>query len=574
MLNALAVDKTGNFLVDSIGLQTQFPSRNECIAYVTNLPAMLQVKGYVTASIDSLSFDSTFATLVLFIGNNYKWAEINTSGIDPSLLESTGWNNKYVAGKTMDVVAIRMMQEKMLNWLENNGYPFAKIYLDSIKMEPHGVHASLLVDKGPLYKIDSIRLYGDIKISNRFMQRYLDIQDGSIYSKQKLLNVSKRIRELGYAEEERPSDLTLLGTGSVLNLYLKPRLSSQVNLIIGFLPNNDQLSSKKLLITGEANLNLRNALGSGETIGLNWQQLQVQSQRLNIFYQHPFLFDSPVGLDFGFDMFKKDSSFLNLNLHLGARYSVSANQSARVFLQRYQAIISQGGVNASQVIATRRLPDIADVGSTNLGIDYEFNSTNYRLNPRTGFETRLIVTAGKKKIRKNNEILELKDPGDPSFDFGSLYDTVKLRSYQFRVSGLAAKYFSFGNQGVIKTAFNGGAFISDNIFRNELFQIGGYKLLRGFDEESQYVSQYAIGTLEYRYLIGLNSHFFAFADGGWAKNASQISRYSHTYIGTGIGLTLETKSSLFTIAWAIGQRDDIPFNLRQSKIHFGFVNYF
>jgi hemolysin activation/secretion protein len=98
--------------------------------------------------------------------------------------------------------------------------------------------------------------------------------------------------------------------------------------------------------------------------------------------------------------------------------------------------------------------------------------------------------------------------------------------------------------------------------------------LRGFDEESQYLSQYAVATLEYRYLIGLNSFFFGFVDGGWGRNNSQSSNYTHTYIGTGLGLALETKAGVFNLAWAVGKRDDTPFNLRQSKIHFGFVNYF
>jgi hypothetical protein len=43
-------------------------------------------------------------------------------------------------------------------------------------------------------------------------------------------------------------------------------------------------------------------------------------------------------------------------------------------------------------------------------------------------------------------------------------------------------------------------------FRNELFQIGGNRLLRGFDEESQFVSQYLVPSVEYRYLIGQNSY--------------------------------------------------------------------
>jgi hypothetical protein len=261
-------------------------------------------------------------------------------------------------------------------------------------------------------------------------------------------------------------------------------------------------------------------------------------------------------------------------LNFGANYILSESGSGKIFIQRFQTILSQGGLNDVKVMTTKRLPDIADVSSTAIGLEYEKNKTNYRFNPRSGYEFRVGGSAGTKKIKKNNEILELKDPSDPSFDFEKLYDTVKLKSYQIRFISSVANYFPIGRQGTFKTVIYGGALLSDNIFRNELFQIGGYKMLRGFDEESQYVSQYAVGTLEYRYLIGLNSFFFGFLDGGWARNNSRDSKYSHTYIGTGLGLALETKSSLFTIAWAIGKRDDIPFNLRQSKIHFGFVNYF
>jgi hemolysin activation/secretion protein len=117
-------------------------------------------------------------------------------------------------------------------------------------------------------------------------------------------------------------------------------------------------------------------------------------------------------------------------------------------------------------------------------------------------------------------------------------------------------------------------FQSGNIFRNELFQLGGYKLLRGFDEESQYLSQYAIATLEYRILFDQNSFIYVLADGGWGRNNSQNVNVNYTYFGTGLGLAFETKVGVFNIAWAVGKRNDTELNLRQSKLHFGFVNYF
>ena len=569
------VDKDSAQLVKELGIQTEFISRVACTDYIAKLPGLLQAKGYVAASIDSLQYDSLAARMVLFTGNRYLWAQLDTKNVEPALLDAIGWRKTLFLDKPMDFVQVQQWQERILDYLENNGHPFAKVQLDSLQIDNEKVFATLIVNNGPLYKIDSIRIFGNAKITNSFLQRYLDISNGSIYSKEKLLRINKKIKELPYVDEEFPSTLTWLGTGSVINIYLKPKRSSQVNVLIGFLPNNNQLASKKTLITGEGNLNLKNALGSGETIGLNFQALQVASKRLNLIYQHPYLFKSPIGLDFLFDMFLKDSSFLNVNFQLGAQYSLNANQSGKLFIQRAQTIVSLGGINKAQVLQNRRLPDVADVSSFNVGIDYELNTTNYRLNPVKGNEFRIITTIGNKTIKKNNEIVDLKDPGDPNFNFGSLYDTVKLKTYQLRIKAMAAKYFPLGQQrSSIKTAINAGMFQSKNVFRNELFQLGGYKLLRGFDEESQYLSQFAIGTVEYHYLVGQNSFFYVLADGGWGRNSSQQNKANYTYFSTGLGLSFETKAGIFNLAWAVGKRNDTDFNLRQSKIHFGFVNYF
>lgn len=571
-LQLVAADRDSSFLTEELAVPSEFSNRYACSDYLNKLAPALRAKGYITASLDTVHYDSAFASAVIFIGDIYQWAEINTQQADPEVLNAVGWRENVFTNKTMDFDQLKNWQEKMLVYLENNGYPFAKVYLDSVRIEEDKISAILKVDKGYLYKIDSIRINGDVKISNTFLQKYLDLPDGSLYSREKLKRISKRLLDLPYVQEEKPSDISLLSMGSVLNLYLKQKRSSQVNVLLGFLPNNDQLTSKKLLVTGEANINLRNALGQGETIGLNWQQLQVKSPRLNLVYQHPYLFNTPIGLDFAFDMFRKDSTFLNVNLQLGALYMLSTTQSGKLFLQKFQTILNS--VNVAAILQSRQLPEVADVNSVNVGIDYDFNNTDYRFNPKKGNELRIIASVGTKKIKKNNQVVALKDPNDPIYDFSSLYDTVKLKSYQFRIRASAAKYFPIGRQSTIKTALNGGIFQSANIFRNELFQVGGYKLLRGFDEESQYLSKFAIGTAEYHYLIGMNSYFYTLLDGGWGQNSSLGRKLNYTYFGAGLGLAFETKVGIFNFAWAVGKRSDTQFNLRQSKIHFGFVNYF
>ncbi|MGN6401658.1 MAG: BamA/TamA family outer membrane protein, partial [Flavisolibacter sp.] len=264
-------------------------------------------------------------------------------------------------------------------------------------------------------------------------------------------------------------------------------------------------------------------------------------------------------------------TFLNLNMNLGTSYRISDRQTGSLFLQRQQTIVN--GVNTALILQTRQLPNEADVSSLNLGLSYNFNSTDYRFNPKKGNELTITSAAGTKSIKRNTQVLELKDPSDPSFDFAKLYDTIKPKVYQFRVTAAAAHYVPVGKQSTIKLGINAGIYQSASYFRNELFRIGGYRLLRGFDEESQFVSQYAIGTLEYRYLIGLNSAFFAFADGGYGRHLQEVSPF-HTYLGTGLGLSFETKAGIINLAWAVGRRDDVPFNLRQSKVHLGFASFF
>jgi outer membrane protein assembly factor BamA len=557
-------------LQQRLSLQRNFTSQTEAVLYIVQLPSLLQAKGYITASMDSVQYDSLFATALVYLGEQYKWARISTGDQDAAILQSIRWPGKLEG--TIDFNTIQIWQKKILDYLEENGRPFGRVYLDSIDISGNEVNGVLKIEPGPLYKIDSIRVYGDAKISNEFLQRYLEIPNGSVYNRKKLERVSKRISEISYVQQEHVPTIDYLGTGSVLNLYLKTRKNSQANALIGFLPNSDGASgNKKLRLTVDANILLRNALSNGETIGLIWQQLQQRSPRLNLLYEQPYIFHSPFGLNFSFDMYKRDSLFLNINMNLGTSYQIEERKTARLFLQRRQSIVS--GINEATVIQTKTLPREADVSSTNLGIGYEFSNTDYRFNPRKGNEFMISSTAGTKKIKKNNQILDLKDPSDPNFKFERLYDTVKLKAYQFRIVTTAAHFVALGKQSAIKLGLNAGIYQSANYFRNELFQIGGYKLMRGFDEESQFVSQYAIGTVEYRYRIGLNSFFFVFTDGGFGKHLLEAKK-DHSYLGTGLGLSLETKAGIVNLAGALGRRDDIPFNFRQFKVHIGFASYF
>ncbi len=561
-----SLDKDSSFIIHNLGLKSSFQSASDCGEYVNKLPFILQQNGYISASVDSLIETGNQSVISLFLGEKYSFLNLRIRNQDKNYFQQTGWEAGTGKRKKLNFEDYRQASDKLLDYFEANGYPFAKINLDSVSISGSRIEAVLNIDKGFSYHVDSIRIYGPAKISRNFIHHYLNIERGSPYNKEKLAKIDQRILELPYLQQVQPWDVTMLNTGSLVNLYLAPKKSNQINVLAGFLPANQQLGGK-LLLTVDANLQLNNAFGGGEHVGIVWQQIQPKSPRLNLQFTQPYMFNSSFGIDFLFELYKKDSSFLNVNGQLGLLYMLSPNKTGKVFLQTLRTNVLQ--LDTLQIKASHRLPDIADVSSVNLGIDYDIANTDYKFNPRSGNEFTISALAGNKTIKKNTAITGIKDP---SFDYNTLYDSIKLKAYQLRLKVKAAQYFKVGKQTVLKTGINGGWYESPGYFRNELFQIGGYRLLRGFDEESIYANKYVVGTIEYRYLVGLNSNFFVFTDGGWTDN--RIIKQSNTYLGAGAGLSFETKGGIFNISYAVGKRNDLSFDIKQSKIHIGYVSIF
>ncbi len=565
-LVVIPVDNAG--AVNALKLKTDFPTIPACLQYVRQLPGMLMAEGYISASIDSLHQDSSSVQMQLFLGEKYIWNDVRVDEKDWYLLNQLGFNKATFHNKPFDGAKVSQLYNLLLDYFANNGYPFAKAGLDSVALNGGSINAHLNIDKGFLYHIDTINIASSIRLSRNFIYRYLEIKPHDIYQQSKLDKINQRITELPYVEQLEPWSITMLNTGSDVNLYLQPRKSNQLNVLVGFLPANADLGGK-LLLTGDATLDLRNPFGNGETIAVNWQQLQPSAPRLDLLFQRPYIFNSPFGFNFKFDLYKKDSSYININSQFGVQYILSAKQSGSVFIQLQSTKVLN--IDTGAVILTKQLPSIIDGSSVSLALQYDFNNTNYRFNPRSGNELELITSFGNKKIKENSSILAIKDT---TFNYAQLYDSIKQNSYQFRVRITAAHYFPLGKQSTFKTAINAGWYQSANYFDNDLFQIGGNKLLRGFDEESIYTNQFAIGTAEYHYLLGQNSYLFVFTDAGWAKYQSLSMDYSHTYLGLGIGLAFETKTGVFNISFAEGARNDLGFDFRQLKIHLGFVSVF
>src|SRR6476469_4516509 len=113
-------------LQHKLSLQKIFSSQTEASLYMVQLPSLLKAKGFITASVDSVQYDSVSVTAVVYLGEQYKWARISTLEEDIPLLESIHWPDQFEGA--IDFTTLRSWQKKILDYLEENGRPFGKVY--------------------------------------------------------------------------------------------------------------------------------------------------------------------------------------------------------------------------------------------------------------------------------------------------------------------------------------------------------------------------------------------------------------------------------------------------------------
>ena len=511
---------------------------------------------YLLASFDSLINDSSVLKAYLNFNLQYKWAHLKKGNLDEGVLSEIGFREKLYSNKPIYYKNVKKVEEKLINYYENNGYPFASIKLDSIVISDGVVSAQLNLEKNALEKIDSIVIKGNAKITSVYMYNYLGIKPGSLYNESQLKKVNTRLAELPFLRSTKPATVTFTDKFNKLVLNLEKKRASQFDGIIGVLPDN---KTGKVLFTGDVQLKLQNGLGRGELIDINWRRLQTLTQDLKLRLVYPFLFRTPFGVDYNFKLYKKDTTFLEIDQNIGLQYMLIGGNYLKIF---YNNKISSL-LSTSQYENVTSLPPNADVSTNMYGVGLKYERLDYRLNPRKGYSILMNVSIGTKDIKKN---AKLKD---------TLYAGLKLNSTVYSGDFQGSVYLPVSVRTTFKIGAQAAFLYGKDIFQNELFRIGGLKSIRGFDEESIYASAYSILTVEYHIILEQNSYLYLFGDQVFYENNSvtQPILRDHPY-GFGVGISFQTKAGIFSISYGLGSQLGNQIDLKSGKIHFGIVNYF
>lgn len=574
-LRLAPLDKDTSFLTD-----LKIPARtisSDTLTLYNSLRSTIQTlyrAGYLTASMDSIAMRDTSWTATLYAGQAFRWASLRNGNIEPGWLEQVGFREKLYAGKPLDYTEIAVLFDELIIFAENHGFPFAAVQLDSMRIEGDQIWAVLMLRKNRVIRFDEVQIKGPMKISPNYLQHYLGLKKESLYNKAKILEISKRIKELPFIQEKQKPTVTFKGERAFVNLFLEKKKASRFDFILGVAPNNNNLQVPgRVLITGTFNADFNNQFGVGERLFVEFQRLRPQTQRLDVRFAYPYIIGMPFGIDTRLDIYKRDSTNLDALSDFGLQYLLEGGNYLKVFWNSINSSLLR--FDEAQVIAQKKLPSVLDVKRNFFGLELLQRRLDYRWNPRRGWSLWLRGAAGTKRIQKNNEILQLEDPFALEFDFATLYDSLVLNSTQFKFEARIDKFFPLGKQSTFRLGFQGGALISNQpLLQNEQYRIGGNSTLRGFDEEIFFATRYAVATAEYRLLLGQNSFIYAFFDAGYIENVTAAVQIADQPMGFGAGISFETQVGIFGLALAVGRQQGNDFDFRSVKTHLGYVSLF
>jgi outer membrane protein assembly factor BamA len=536
----------------------------------------LHAKGHLLASLDSLSGGGTYETGRLYLGPTVQWLALRPdTGIPSAWLRQSRFREKHYAQKPFRYAAVADLEKKLLETAENNGYPFASVALDSLSMSADGgLSARIALDKGRFFRFSALRMQGDLRLPPRFLPNYLGLYPGRPYSREQVLRIRDQLRGLPFVELNGNPTVTFAGDEAVVNLFVKKKKTGRFDFVVGLLPRpNDDAG--RLLVTGSLDAAFQNALNQGERFALTFERLRPETQKLFVEAAVPYVLGTNFGAEGKMLIFRRDSTWVDAQGDLGIQYLFQGANALRLLWENRSSTLQR--IDSLGIIRDRRLPPSLDYRQNGFGVELTQRRLDYPANPRKGWQVQAKGVAGLQRILRNNQIEDLRDPADTEFDFGTLYDQLPdERVQRYRVEANLAAFLPLFQRSTLKVGLQGGSLLSDTPIRtNEQYRLGGNKRLRGFDEESLFATRFAIGTLEYRLLIGQNAYLAAFGDLGYVENITETTRLFFRPLGMGAGLNIETQAGIFGITAAVGrQNPGLGVDFRAAKFHLGYVSLF
>jgi outer membrane protein assembly factor BamA len=516
-------------------------SSNQVQKTVRSIQMQSIEKGYFLCGIQLFQTSDICDSFLVQLGNRYSGLNLKINDSTQKMLQGIFPTERILSRevKQLGPAAYHRLMTLILSFHTEHGYPFCNVYLKHVVTKQDVIEAELVVDRGPYYIWTEIHLKNDLPVSRNTLQSIIGIRLEDAYNESLFNAIEQRVLQTGIFALKKKCEVLFTTKGAELFVYLERVKASSAQGIIGFQPDP---ATNALSFTGDVNLKLINSVKHNESFQFSWKSIQPRTQALQSNLIVPYLFKSPFGVIGDFQLYKRDSSFLDVKSSLGIQFQFQNGWQLRAnYYFVNSSVISQS--NANPVFSK-----LASLKTNSYGLVLFQRKLDYIPNPRKGYSVYMEGQLGQRKMEQNTQ---------------AIWKTNATISYFLPLAGRMT----------FLTHIEFDTYHAPSIYQNELYRFGGTNSLRGFNEESIFATTKALLTFEYRFLLDKNSAVFAFFNQGFYENTS-VSYVKDQPFGFGFGISAGTNLGIFRLAYALGKEFNNPLQLNAGKIHIGYISYF
>ncbi|WP_282032158.1 BamA/TamA family outer membrane protein [Winogradskyella eximia] len=529
-LSVVGENQDATKVIDSIGYKKSYSNYNSLQNEINRLKKKLTKDGYIDTTIKNVNKKHD----TLFEAQFILGKRVNKIRIYYDSSFNTDYLTTITPSKDTNFFELKITelesQLKILNSkIAEQGDPFSTLQLINIsKLNSDLISADLKIVTNQKRRIDKIIIKGYEKFPKSYIKRFMKLKIGKSFNLNAIREKVELLEELRFASKIKDPEVLFTQDSTTLYLYIEKTKTNNFDGFLGFGTNE---ITNRIEFDGYLDLRLINNLNYGETLNLFYKSDEIDQQTFRVDVDLPYLFASPVGLQVGLNIFRKDSTFLNAKQYAKINYQINAQHKI--------------GIGLNSTTSTNLLENDTDILN-------DYTSNYYTLH-------------------YNYTKPQFYDPLFPInfwFDFSSGIgtrnnDLGKEKQSVFNVD--AYKIFNLNKKNSFYMRLNGATLTSNDYLDNELFRFGGINSIRGFEENSLVANLYAVISTEYRYRLSNSIYVHSVIDAAYFEN--KLTESKEKLYGFGFGLGLLTNAGLFRLNYSSGKTEDRPFKLSDSKVH-------
>ena len=526
-----------NDIISNINYNKTFDTFEELKNEVENTIKNFQKIGFLNASINHIQQIKNNEYLAeISLKNKIKY--IYVLGLDSISLK--GYENyKIIDGKKTVKLSIENVQDffkKLNHYTSQNGFPFNSAKFVNIKaFELNNLQAEIQINYEKQREIDKIVIKGYEKFPKSYLKHLTKYKVGKKFDMEQVQQSSKLLNQLVFIKQTKKPEILFTVDSTSIYLYIEKLKKNSFDGFIGF--SNDE-SENNIQLQGYLDFELVNNFNFGEKIEFLYKSEKNTDRILEANIDLPYIFKSPIGINLGLKLTKKDSSFVSNEQFTNFFYKNSNNHKFSLGIR---------SINSDQQLEIPN-SNFQDFKTVFKDFQYKFIEFNLESLLFPVKQSYLFRISQGKRISDDQENKQVY----ANMDFLKIID--------------------FGLKNSLYMNFISEILESDTYLSNELSRFGGAKSIRGFDENSLFSNKYFLLITEYRYELSNTIYINSIFDIGNYEN-KLINVYSNIY-GVGIGVGLLTKGGLFSINYAVGSDWEDKIDTKNARIHINFRSFF